>query len=321
MTLLPYLGYLEKGGMVVEQYVLQTVNVTKTYQRKNVLQEVNMKVRKGSIYGFIGLNGAGKSTLIRIISGLAYPTTGKIELFGKTDEQGLNQARKRMGTLIENPSIYPNLTARENLEVIRIQRGIPGTTCITEALEKVGLGETGKKKVRKFSLGMKQRLGIAMALLNDPEILILDEPINGLDPMGVIEMRELLKRINQEYGVTIIISSHILGELHQLATDFGIIHHGILINQITAKQLDEKCQAYVLIKVNDASRAVALLEEKFPTIQYEVMSDGAIRLYNHLQDSHRMTQILIDGNIKLDQITPANDTLEDYFSRLIKEGA
>lgn len=307
--------------MAVAQYILQTVNITKTYQNKNVLQEVNMKVRKGSIYGFIGLNGAGKSTLIRMVSGLAHLTAGHIELFGETSEKGLIQARKRMGTLIENPAIYANMTARENLEVIRIQRGIPGKDCITESLKKVGLEETGKKKVKKFSLGMKQRLGIAMALLNEPELLILDEPINGLDPMGVVEMRELFKSINQEYGVTIIISSHILSELHQLATDFGIIHHGALIDQITAKQLEEKCKAHLLIKVDDASKAVTLLESKLKDAHYDIMPDGAIKLYSHLQESHQIACMLVEDNIKVDQITPANDTLESYFSRLIKEGA
>src|SRR5690625_2333847 len=309
---------MKKGGMAVSEYILQTVNLTKTYQRKNVLHQVNMKVKKGTIYGFIGLNGAGKSTLIRIVSGLATPTSGKVELFGQYLEIGLNQARKRMGTLIENPGLYPNMTAHENLEIVRIQRGIPGKSCIEETLERVGLQGTGKKKVKKFSLGMKQRLGIAIALLNNPELLILDEPINGLDPMGVMEIRELLKRINQEFGVTIVISSHILSELHQLATDFGIIHKGELIDQITAKQLDEKCQAYLFIKVDNANKAVVILENTLQTAHYEVLSDDSIKLYSHLEDNHLITQVLVEGGIKVEQITPTNDTLESYFTRLIK---
>lgn len=312
------LKLLKKGGMAVSEYILQTVNLTKTYQGKNVLNQVNLKVKKGSVYGFIGLNGAGKSTLIRTVSGLAYPTSGKIELFGHSNENDLINARKRMGTLIENPALFPNMTARENLEVIRIQRGIPGKICIEESLKKVGLEETGKKKVKKFSLGMKQRLGIAIALLNDPELLILDEPINGLDPMGVIEIRELLKRINQEFGVTIVISSHILSELYQLATDFGIIHKGELIDQITAKQLDEKCKAHLLIKVDNANKAVVILDDTLQTAHYEVLSDDSIKLYSHLEDNHRIIQILVEGGIKVEQITPTNDTLENYFTRLIK---
>ena len=304
--------------MAVSEYILQTVNLTKTYQKKNVLDQVNITVKKGSIYGFIGLNGAGKSTLLRTVSGLAYPTSGKTELFGHSNEKELIIARRRIGTLIENPALFPNMTARENLEVIRIQRGIPGKGCIEEALKKVRLEETGKKKVKKFSLGMKQRLGIAIALLNNPELLILDEPINGLDPMGVMEIRELLKRINQEFGVTIVISSHILSELHQLATDFGIIHKGELIDQITAKQLDEKCQAYLFIKVDNANKAVVILENTLQTAQYEVLSDDSIKLYSHLEDNHLITQVLVEGGIKVEQITPTNDTLESYFTRLIK---
>ena len=307
--------------MAMNEYVLQTLDVSKQYQKKDVLSNVNMKVKKGDIYGFIGLNGAGKSTLIRMIAGLAFPTTGKIELFGQSNEKELISARKRMGTLIENPALFPNMTARENLEVIRIQRGIPGKSCIEESLKKVRLEETGKKKVKKFSLGMKQRLGIAVALLNEPELLILDEPINGLDPMGVIEIRELLLQINQEYGVTIIISSHILSELHQLATDFGIIHKGKLIDQITAKQLDEKCKAHLLIKVDDTSKAVIILENTLKTAIYEVMPDGSIKLYSHLEDNHKITQVLVEGGIKVEQITPTSDTLESYFTRLIKGDA
>ena len=304
----------------MSEYVLQTVNLTKVYQRKNVLQQVNMKVKKGSIYGFIGLNGAGKSTLIRIISGLAYPTSGKIELFGQHLETDLNGARKRIGTLIENPGLYPNMTAQDNLEIIRIQRGIPGKDCIEETLQKVGLQGTEKKKVKKFSLGMKQRLGIAIALLNNPELLILDEPINGLDPMGVIEIRELLKRINQEYGVTIIISSHILSEVHQLATHYGMIHQGELIEQITAKQLDEKCRAHLFIQVDDPNKAVTIIENTLQTSAYEVMPDDSIKLYSHLHESQTVTQALIEHGLTIEQFTPQRDTLESYFTSVIQRG-
>lgn len=305
----------------MSDYVLQTIDLTKVYQGKNVLRQVNMKVRKGTIYGFIGLNGAGKSTLIRIVSGLAAPTSGKIELFDQPHEAGLNQARKSMGTLIENPGLYPNMTAHENLEIVRIQRGIPGKACIEDTLQKVGLQGTKKKKVKKFSLGMKQRLGIAVALLNDPELLILDEPINGLDPMGVIEIRELLKRINQEYGVTIIISSHVLSEVHQLATHYGIIHQGELIEQITAKQLDEKCKAHLFIQVDDASRAVTVIENTLQTSAYEVMPNDSIKLYSHLNESQTVTEAFMKHDVKIEQFTPRRDTLESYFTSVIQEGA
>lgn len=303
----------------MNEYVLQTVNVSKRYQKKDVLKNVNMKVKKGDIYGFIGLNGAGKSTLIRLVAGLTFPTTGKIELFGQHNEKELIDARKRMGTLIENPALFPHMTANDNLEVIRIQRGIPGKGCIKEALEKVGLEDTGKKKVKKFSLGMKQRLGIAVALLNEPELLILDEPINGLDPMGVVEIRELLKQINQEYGVTILVSSHILSEVHQLATEFGIIHKGELVEQISEKQLDKKCRAHLLIKVDHTSKAVTVLEEALHTSDFKVLPDESIKLYSHLDDSQTITETFVENGLKIEQVTPKRDTLESYFTRVIRE--
>lgn len=208
------------------EYVLRTHSVSKQYKHQLVLNKVNLTIKKGSIYGFIGQNGAGKSTLIRLVTGLACPTMGKIELFGQSNERELIEARRRIGTIIEGPALYPHLSAAENLEAHRLLKGIPGKECIQKTLEIVGLQDTGKKKAKNFSLGMKQRLGIAIALIGDPEFLILDEPINGLDPMSVVEIRELLKKLNHEYGITILISSHILSELHLLATHYGIIHKG-----------------------------------------------------------------------------------------------
>src|SRR5690625_4137239 len=235
--------------MEVKQYVVQTNNMTKKYRKHHVVDHVNMHVKKGSIYGFIGLNGAGKSTCIRLITGLTDPTSGTIELFGATNPREMAASRKRIGTMIEHPALFPNMTAVQNLEVVRLQRGIPGKKCIMETLEKVGLADTGNKKVRRFSLGMKQRLGIAIALLSSPELLILDEPINGLDPIGVVEIRHLLQQLNKEYGVTIIISSHILAEVHQIATHYGIIHKGKLIKQCTASEIEDNCREYYHIQV------------------------------------------------------------------------
>lgn len=305
--------------MALSNYILQTVNVCKAYRRTNVIDHVNMKIEKGAIYGFIGLNGAGKSTFIRLIAGLTNSTSGKIELFGYYNDKEMHKARNRIGTLIENPGLYPNMTARQNLEVVRLQRGIPGKHRIEETLTKVGLSDTGEKKVKAFSLGMKQRLGIAIAMLHEPEFLILDEPINGLDPMGVIEIRQLLKKMNEDYGVTILMSSHILTEVHQIATHYGFIHRGKLIEQLSAKELDERCQAHFLIEVDDYHRAATIIEERLATTSFDVLADGKIKLYSHLNQGPRVTEVLAKSGLQIRQFTPQRDTLEGYFTRLIKE--
>jgi len=197
----------------LKEYVIKARNITKTYGKRKVLDNLCMNIKKGDIYGFVGKNGAGKSTMIRVLAGLVIPNEGEIELFGHTEESKIRKERSRIGTLIETPALYLNMTAKENLELIKIQRGIPGTKCIEEVLDLVGLKDIENKKTKNFSLGMKQRLGIAMALLNDPEVLLLDEPINGLDPIGIKELRELLIKLNKERGITVLISSHILSEL------------------------------------------------------------------------------------------------------------
>lgn len=215
--------------------VFEAINITKKYRNTLALNQVSMSVMQGDIYGFIGENGAGKTTMIRLLTGLAEPTTGKIALFGESNKK-LAKQRERIGCIIESPSLYLDMTAYENLEVQRLQRGIPGKGCIDNALALVGLKDTGKKKAKDFSLGMRQRLALAIALLGNPEFLVLDEPINGLDPTGIIELRNLLKRLNKERGITILISSHILTELHQLANRYGILHEGKLLQEITATE-------------------------------------------------------------------------------------
>src|SRR5690625_3133620 len=307
--------------MAMSEYVLRTIDLSKKYRQEFAVDHVNMKIKKGDIYGFIGLNGAGKSTFIRLIAGLTFPSEGSIELFGVHEERELNHARKRIGAIIENPALFPNMTARQNLEVIRLQRGIPGKACIDETLEKVGLANTGSKKVKNFSLGMKQRLGLAIAMLSEPEFLILDEPINGLDPFGVVEIRELIKQMNQDYGVTILISSHILSEVHQLATNYGFIHNGELIEQLTAKELDEKCRAHLLIEVDHVEKAVTVLEEKLETTSFESMPDGKIKLYSHLNRAQIVSQTVTESGLRIEQFTPQRDTLEGYFTSLVKEGS
>lgn len=301
----------------MNEYVLKTNHLSKKFQNKMALDKVNLAIKKGSIYGFIGQNGAGKSTLIRLIAGLAYPTAGTFELFGESTERELNETRKRIGTIIEGPALYPQMTAFENLETHRLLKGIPGRECIEKTLTLVGLQDTGKKKAKNFSLGMKQRLGLAIALLGDPEFLILDEPINGLDPMGVVEIRELLKKLNREYGITILISSHILSELHLLATDYGIIHNGELLEQLSAKELIEKCQQYLHIKVDNPNKAVTVIESQFNTHEFEVMPDGSIRLFVFVNTPGKVSKVLTTEGLVIEQFMPMGEDLETYFTNRI----
>jgi len=306
-----------KEVKVMNEYVLKSNRLSKKYHNNMALKKVDILIKKGSIYGFIGQNGAGKSTLIRLVCGLVYPTTGTIELFGKNSEQELIEARKRIGTIIEGPALYPNMTASENLEAHRLLKGIPGKECIEKNLTLVGLQNTGKKKAKNFSLGMKQRLGLAIALLGDPEFLILDEPINGLDPMGVVEIRELLKKLNQEYGITILISSHILSELHLLATHYGIIHEGELLEQLSATELNEKCQQYLHIKVDNPDKAATVIERHFITQDFEVMPDGSIKLFAFVDVPGEVSKALTNEGLVIEQFMPMGEDLETYFTHLI----
>ncbi|QCR31143.1 ATP-binding cassette domain-containing protein [Lysinibacillus sp. SGAir0095] len=301
----------------MNEYVLRTNQLSKKYQNKMALNQVDLAIKKGSIYGFIGQNGAGKSTLIRLVAGLAFPTAGTFELFGESHERELNEARKRIGTIIEGPALYPNMTAAENLEAHRLLKGIPGKECIKKTLTLVGLEDTGKKKTKNFSLGMKQRLGLAIALLGEPEFLILDEPINGLDPMGVVEIRELLKKLNQEYGITILISSHILSELHLLATHYGIIHNGELLEQLTAKELNEKTQHYLHIKVDNPQKCASIIESKLATNNFEVMHNGVIKLFGFVDVPGKVSQLLTNEGLVIEQFMPMGEDLESYFTKRI----
>lgn len=298
-------------------YILKTNNLSKQYRNTLALHQVNLSIKKGDIYGFIGQNGAGKSTLLRIVMGLAFPSSGTIELFGKENNQVHSDAQKRMGAIIESPALFPNMTAFENLEVHRLQKGIPGKECIMKTLALVGLDSTGKKKVKNFSLGMKQRLGLAIALLSDPEFLILDEPTNGLDPMGIVELRVLLKKLNREKGLTILISSHILSELHQLATRYGIIHQGKLLEEISAKELDEKCRQHIRIKVDEPAKAVTVLQSEIQTNDFEVLSDGTIKLYEYMDNVKKVSKALTDNGLVLEHLSQDGDSLESYFASLV----
>lgn len=297
----------------MKKVVLKTYNITKKYGEQLAVDNVNMTIKKGDIYGFIGQNGDGKTTLIRLITGLIHKSGGEIELLGANEENELNKARTMVGSLIETPSFYTNMTARENLEVSRLVRNIPGKKCIDEVLELVGLKDVEKKKVKNFSLGMRQRLGIANALMGNPKLLILDEPINGLDPMGIVEIRELLKKINKEKDMTILISSHILSELSELATTYGIISNGKLIEEITAKQLSEKCRQYIDLRVDDTARAVILLERELGISDYEVLEDSNIKVFSNLDNVGEINSLLSRSGIIVESISVKGENLEEYF--------
>ncbi|NOU83698.1 ATP-binding cassette domain-containing protein [Paenibacillus sp. LMG 31459] len=295
--------------------ILTTNNLTKKYNHTLALDNINLNIERGRMYGFIGQNGAGKTTLIRLIVGLSFPTSGELYLFGKTGKQALQEQRKRIGCMVETPALYPNMTAVQNLEVQRIQRGIPDRHVIRETLELVGLDDylTGRKAVRNFSLGMRQRLGIAIALLHDPELLILDEPINGLDPMGIAEMRILLKRLNAERGTTILISSHILNELYQTVSQYILINQGVLIEELTQSQLNEKCKRHIALQTNHVENALLALENRLHIKDYQVMPDGTIKLYDHLDDMEGISSTLMKEGVLITGMTMAGDTLESYF--------
>jgi ABC-2 type transport system ATP-binding protein len=305
----------------LKDVVLKTDSLTKSYRGVYALHGVTVTLEAGRIYGLIGQNGAGKTTLMRLVAGLSFPTSGSIELFGSSGNKALQVERKRLGCMIEYPSLTPSMTARDNLKLHRMMRGIPNEEVENELLVFVGLSDTGKKKVKNFSLGMKQRLGIAIALLGNPELLILDEPINGLDPMGVVEIRNLLKKLCEERQMTILISSHNLPELYQTATDYIIIHKGEVKQTLTLSQLEERCKHHILIGCDHPEKLVSVLEMKLNTTNYKVMPDKTVKLYDYLDDKERVSRVLIENGIIVTNLSHAGDTLEDYFVSIVGGGS
>lgn len=308
---------IKRGLNALSEIILQTRNITKKYKNFLAVNNLNCFLRKGDIYGLVGKNGAGKTTLLKMITGLTVPTSGETELFGESTEGGLNRARARTGCIIEAPSFYPYLSAAQNLEYCRIQKGIPGNKCVEESLKFVGLSGTGKKKFKNFSMGMKQRLGLAFAIMAKPDLLILDEPINGLDPMGIAEFRDIIGRLNREFNTTILISSHILGELSQIATIYGFIDHGSLIEQVSAKELTEKCKSRLTVRVDDTAKATAVLEGKLSCIDYEVVGDGRINIGKYLDQPEAVNSTLVQNGVKVSELTVSGLSLEQYFINLV----
>ena len=297
--------------------VLELRSLTKRYRNNVAVNRADLSIAQGEIYGLVGLNGAGRTTIIRMISAQTIPTAGEIVLFGATGERALSRMRARTGVMVETPSFYPYLSALDNLEYYRLQRGIPGKHVAEEALESVGLANTGKKKFKHFSLGMKQRLGLGLALMNRPDLLLLDEPINGLDPEGIVEFRNILLDLSRQRQTTILISSHILPELSNLATCYGFIDKGVMLEEISAKALREKCRACLELQVDDASKASLVLERTLGAQDYEVLPGNVIRLYGCLDRPEQVTQALIQAGVSLRAAENKGANLEDYFLSLI----
>ncbi len=295
--------------------IAELSNVSKVYKKKRAVSHLNMTVEKGDIFGFIGRNGAGKSTTLKMICGLAAPSEGEIRLFGKPVTN--DTARRRTGMLIENAGIYPGFCAKENLMLKARCLGIvDAEQRVKELLSFTGLEDAGSKKTKQFSMGMKQRLGIAMALLGTPDLLILDEPINGLDPEGIQEIRRMLLHLNEEQDITIIISSHILGELSKIATRYGIIKNGQMIQQIRSEELEQKCQSCLVAKVEDAKAASVLLEEKMNLTDYEVRPDGEIRIYAPCEPQF-LNSVFAENQVAVGEVYYRHQDLESYFLKLM----
>lgn len=303
----------------MKEVVLKTNNLTKQYNKNVVLDNVNITIKKGDIYGLIGRNGAGKTTLMKIITTLASPTSGTFELFNTCSENDeLFDNKKRVGSLIEYPAFYPNLSAYDNLKYYTIQRGIVDKNQINKVLELVNLTGTGKKKVKTFSLGMKQRLGIALAILNSPDFVILDEPINGLDPIGISELRDTFKKLSDN-GITLLISSHILSELYLLANEFGFLENGKLIKELSKEELDLECYKCLVIKTDDSKKVSVLLEKELNTNNYKVINNEEIRVYDYTDDSDKVSDVLVNNKIKIKGFYESGISLEEYFKEIIKE--
>lgn len=297
------------------EYVLQTEALSKQYGHFKALDNLSMHVPKGAIYGMVGKNGAGKTTLIRLISGLQKPSAGTYTLYGKKSSEGdIATARRRMGAVVETPSIYLDMTAEENLRQQFQILGIPSYDGIKELLELVGLSDTGKKKAKNFSLGMRQRLGIAVALAGNPDFLVLDEPVNGLDPQGIVEMRELILKLNREFQITVLISSHILDELSKLATHYGFVDHGHMVKEISAEELAAACRKCTRIEVTDVKTLATVLDEW--NLEYTIWTDGQADIYGKVSVTELAIK-LAEKNCEIKSMQERDESLESYYIQLV----
>lgn len=298
----------------MSETILKATNISKAYGKHKALDKVSVEIKRGMIYGLIGENGAGKSTFMRVIMGLISIDEGQIELFGESGATGLQRARRKMGQSIETPALYPELTARENLRVQAANGGVSERE-IDDLLRLMNLENTGKKKAKNFSLGMRQRLAIASALITHPEFLILDEPTNGLDPSGIVEMREIIGRLVTERGMTVLLSSHLLDELSQVATHYGILHHGKLISEFSREELADQTRQYIELETPEVQAAVVVLNE-LGIRDYEVVSERGINIYERLDDAAAINRSLVLADVDVTRIGATRQKLEDYFLQL-----
>ncbi|MEE1192304.1 MAG: ATP-binding cassette domain-containing protein [Blautia sp.] len=297
------------------EYVLRTNALCKNYKDYKALNGLSMNVPKGFIYGFVGKNGAGKTTLIRLICGLQEPTSGEYTLYGrKNTDKSILKSRRRIGAVVETPSIYLDMTAQENLKQQYQILGLPSYDGLEEILKLVGLEHTGRKKAKNFSLGMRQRLGIAIALVGDPDFLVLDEPVNGLDPQGVIEMRELLLNLNRKHQITVLISSHILDELSRLATHYGFIDKGYLVKEITAKELEDSCRKCIRVEVTDTRALSRVLDQM--NVEYHILSENMADIFAKINITPFVLS-LSEENCEVLSMTERDESLESYYVNLV----
>lgn len=300
------------------EYVLTTEKLSKSYGHFKALDECTMHIEKGAIYGFVGKNGSGKTTLIRVVCGLQKPDGGTYTLYGRRyNDPEEERVRRRMGAIVETPSVYRGMTAQENLRQQYQIMGLPSFDTIPGLLELVGLADTGKKKVKNFSLGMRQRLGIALALASSPDLLILDEPVNGLDPEGIIEIRELILKLNQERQITVLISSHILDELSRLATHYGFIDQGQIVQEISAAELEKACRKCMRLKVTDTTALARVCNER--QLKYTIHSDTEADLYGSVEVTD-LALALADENCRIQTVQERDESLESYYVNLLGGG-
>lgn len=298
----------------MDNKILKVNHLTKTYGTKTALKDVSFSVERGKIYGFIGENGAGKTTTIRAITGLTSVVDGSVELFGASNQKGLEEARKKMGCLVESPILSLNKTTFDNLRMQQLLFGQTDDAKIDAILERVGLSDVRNKKVKDFSLGMKQRLGIALALINSPKLLILDEPVNGLDPMGMVDVRELLRSLCEDDGITILISSHILAELYLLVTDYIIISHGQILETLTKEELNNKCSAYILLEAPETQAALKILTEH--GVKSVSNENNTIKIYDDISIKD-VAKWMFDGNTLVTLLMKYEKSLENYYMELL----
>ena len=296
--------------------VLQTIDLSKQYGTQFAVRDLNMNVERGKIYGLLGRNGAGKTTTIRMVTGLLQPTSGEVRLFGEEMKTPTKQVFERIGALIETPAFYENLTAKENLKIIADLRGMQSQGAIEDALKLVNLDKETKKKVKQYSLGMKQRLGIAMALMHNPEFIILDEPTNGLDPIGIQQIRLLIKKLSVQNGVTILISSHILSEIEQIADKVGFIDNGVLVEELTIDEIKKRNRHYVKLTVSDMSGTIPILEKELGISDFEIISSNEIKIFELEVDLENLNRVLVKNDIGVSELSVKKGNLEEYFLKL-----